>query len=73
MDDFWERLDRVMRRLENEPRRDRSFQEFLDDKPGGRRLAAERKLAVQWVEGFHAADPRLISTHALTESGRPRR
>ena len=71
LDDFWERLDRVMRRLEGQPSPDRSFQTFLDTRPGGRRLARERRLALQWVEGFHAADPRLISTHALAQGGWP--
>jgi monoamine oxidase len=71
MDDFWERLDRVMRRLPDQRTRDRSFREFLDTRPGGRRLVRERRLALQWVEGFHAADPRLISAHALAEGGWP--
>ena len=71
LDDFWEQLDRVMRLLERGPRRDRSFQEFIDTRPGGRRLARERRLAQQWVEGFHAADPRRISAHALAEGGWP--
>jgi monoamine oxidase len=71
LDDFWERLDRVMRRLDGRARRDRSFQDFLDDKPGGRRLAADRRLARQYVEGFHGADPRLISALVLAESGSP--
>lgn len=71
LDDFFEQLDRVMRRLEPRGRRDRSFQEFLDTKPGGRTLASERTLATQWVEGFHAADPSLVSAHALAEGGWP--
>jgi monoamine oxidase len=71
LDDFWDRLYRVMHRLDDGHRRDRSFQEFLDTRPGGRRLARDRKLARQFVEGFHAADPRLISTNALAESGTP--
>jgi monoamine oxidase len=71
MDDFWEQLDRVMRRLPGPPARDRSFREFLDTKPGGRRLARERRVALQWVEGFHAADSRLISAHAMAEGGWP--
>ena len=69
--DFWERLDRVMRRLDGRARHDRSFQDFLDDKPGGPRLAADRRLASQFVEGFHGADPRLISALVLAESGSP--
>ena len=71
LNDFWEQLDRVMRRLPKPPSNDRSFQEFLDTRPGGRRLARERSLALQWVEGFHAADPRIASAHALAAGGWP--
>ncbi len=102
LDDFWDRLYRVMHLIKGARgqggkgargkgargngargkgarrkaageggKRDRSFQAFLDTRPGGRRLARDRKLARQFVEGFHAADPRLISTKALAESGTP--
>jgi monoamine oxidase len=71
LDDFWDRLYRVMRLLDDGKQRDRSFQEFLDRRPGGKRLARDRQLARQFVEGFHAADPRLISTKALADSGTP--
>ena len=70
-DDFWDRLDRVMRRLDRKRRPDRSFQEFLDTKPGGRRLSRARPLALQYVQGFHAADPTRISERALAEGGSP--
>jgi len=70
LDDFWEQLDRVMRRLDRRTR-DRSFQQFLDTRPGGARLAGERALAKQWVEGFHAADSKRISARALAENGWP--
>lgn len=30
-----------------------------------------RRLARQWVEGFHAADPRIASVHALADGGWP--
>ena len=70
MDDFWDRLDGVLGRLR--PRReDESFQRFLDRRPGGARLAADRRLTRQYVEGFHAADPRLVSARALAEDGSP--
>ena len=69
-DDFWDRLDRVLGRLK--PRgNDESFQSFLDRRPGGPRLASDRRLARQYVQGFHAADPRLISVQALTADGSP--
>jgi monoamine oxidase len=71
VDGFWEQLDRVMRRLPKPPARDRTFREFLNTRPGGRRLARARRLALQWVEGFHAADPRVISAHALADGGWP--
>lgn len=70
-DDFWERLDRVMRRLPGKTRRDRSFQEFLDAAPGGRALARERTMAREFVQGFHAADVSLISARALADGGSP--
>jgi monoamine oxidase len=70
LDDFWERLDRVMRRLDVSGR-DESFSRFLERRPGGRRLARDRVLALRYVESFHAADARLISAHALGEGGSP--
>ncbi len=66
---FWERLDRAMRLLDEET--DRSFADVMRQRPGGRRLAPERKLARQYVEGFHAADPRLVSARALADGGSP--
>jgi len=70
-DDFWERLDRVMKRLDEKRTPDRSFAEFLAKKPGGRRLAHDRRLALQYVEGFHAADPTRVSERALADGGSP--
>jgi monoamine oxidase len=70
MDDFWERLDVVMRRLSADRKRDRSFADALaamrSVKP------TDRLLARQFVEGFHAADLELISEAALAEGGSPR-
>jgi monoamine oxidase len=68
--DFWRRLDTVMRHLDGEPP-DRSFADFLDDRPGGRTAAHDRQLAHQFVEGFHAADARRISAQALADGGSP--
>jgi monoamine oxidase len=70
-DDFWERLDRVMARLDGKRSPDRSFQQFLDRRPGGRRLAQARRLALQFVENFHAADPARVSERALADGGSP--
>ncbi len=71
LDDFWERLDAVMRRLPDGRAADQSFAGFLDTKPGGRTLAANRRLARGFVEGFHAADLERISALGLREAGSP--
>lgn len=68
---FWERLDRAFRQLDNRAHSDRSFDDVFRARPGGRRLAIARRLARQYVTGFHAADPRLISARALAEGGSP--
>ena len=71
VDDYWDRLDLVMRRLDPELEPDRSFQEVLDAKPGGRRLARERTLAAEFIQGFHAADLGRVSARSLAEGGSP--
>jgi len=70
-DEFWARLERVMSRLDASRTPDRSFQEFLDDKPGGASLARQRQLAGEFVEGFHAADLSRVSERALADGGAP--
>jgi monoamine oxidase len=72
LSEFWEELDRVMRRLSSRGRADRSFAEFLAERPGGRPLVRARRLASQWVRGFHAADPARASVRALADGGSPR-
>ena len=70
-DDFWKQLERVMGRLDPERTPDRSFQDFLDGKPGGASLARERRIASEYVEGFHAADLSRVSERALADGGAP--
>jgi len=70
-DDFWTLLDAVMKRLDQKRKPDRSFQQFLDTRPGGARLARARWLALQYVKGFHAADPARVSERALADGGSP--
>jgi monoamine oxidase len=69
-DDFWDRLDRVMRRLDETRDPDRSFHDAIAGMKGI--PSADRQLAERFVEGFHAADPRLISERSLAEGGSPR-
>ena len=70
VDDFWERLDRPMRRLHPSGRRDRCVADAFASMRGV--SAADRRLARQYIEGFHAADLRLASEQALAEGGSPR-
>jgi monoamine oxidase len=69
--DYWDRLDRVMRRLDPDIEPDESFQDFLDARPGGHALARERTLAAEFVQGFHAADLRRVSARSLADGGSP--
>jgi monoamine oxidase len=71
LDDFWSRIEGVMGRLQEQRTPDRSFAAFLATKPGGRRLAQARRLAQQYVEGFHAADPEKVGERALAAGGAP--
>jgi monoamine oxidase len=71
LDDFWEQLNRVLQKLDAQRRPDRSFAEFLAERPGGRALARERVLAGQWVRGYQAADPERASERALADGGGP--
>jgi monoamine oxidase len=59
-------MDRLFERMNAaETEGDQSFQEFLDhvDAP-----ESVKQQALQFVEGFHAADPRRISVHSLIKS-----
>jgi monoamine oxidase len=69
--DYWERLERVMRRLPDASAPDRSFADFLAERPGGPSLAGERQLAARFVQGFHAADIERIGVHSLSGGGTP--
>ena len=68
---FWSDLQRVMARLDPRRTPDRSFQEFLDGKPGGARLRRERMLAAEYVQGFHAVEPTRVSERWLADGGVP--
>ena len=71
LDDFWPMLNAVMKRLDAKREPDRSFEQFLKTRPGGAPLARARTMALQWVEGFHAADPARASERALADGGSP--
>ena len=71
VEDFWGDVETVLGKLRSDREPDRSFQEFLDTGPGGPKLARARAIAREYVAGFHAADPALISERALADGGAP--
>jgi monoamine oxidase len=67
----WKRMSKVFSYMNPHRKTDRSFQDFLDERPGGRSLANQRELARGFVQGFNGADPSLISEKSLAEQGDP--
>jgi monoamine oxidase len=62
--DTFEPVDEVLRRIDTD-RPDESLSDFLDRRPGGRRLAQARVATRDFVQGFHAADPDEVGVHSL--------
>jgi monoamine oxidase len=71
MDDFWDRLARVLGRADPNREPDRSIAAFLAEQPGGKRFAADRRLTREFIEGFHAAELDRVSERAIAEGGDP--
>jgi monoamine oxidase len=67
----WEQMARVFAHMDPKRKTDRSFQEFLDGKPGGVTLRRDREMARAFVQGFDAADTTLISEKSLAQMGDP--
>jgi monoamine oxidase len=67
----WQRMGRVFKRMNPDRKNDRSFQDFLDEKPGGESLRDERELAFGFVQGFNGADVSLISEKSIASQGDP--
>jgi len=68
---IWERMSKVFALMSKTRKHDRSFQEFLDGKPGGASLRAERELARSFIQGFDGADTTRISEKSLAAQGNP--
>jgi len=68
---IWQRMAKVFTYMSDTRKHDRSFQEFLDGKPGGAALHAERELARGFIQGFDAADASRISEKSLAAQGNP--
>jgi len=69
IDDMWDRLDPVMRRLDPDREPDRSLSQALAANRSLRPAAVVQ--AKRFVEGYHAADCDMISERALAEGGWP--
>ena len=68
---IWERTALVFKRMSRSRKIDRSFQDFLDEKPGGPALRREREMALGFIQGFNAAYASLISEKSLADQGDP--
>ncbi len=68
---MWQRIGRLYRYMNPHRKNDRSFQQFLDEKPGGPTLRTERELARGFVQGFFAADPKIVSLKWIGQQGNP--
>ena len=68
---IWNRMGRVFSYMKSNRKEDRSFDDFLAERPGGARLAEEREFARGFIRGFMAADTSLISEKSLAEQGDP--
>jgi monoamine oxidase len=71
LDDFYKRLDRVLGKADARRSPDRSLAAFLAEKPGGSGAAEDRRLAAEFIEGFHAAELDRISERAVAQGGNP--
>jgi monoamine oxidase len=55
-EDFWLQMEKINDRMKR-TKRDRSFQEFIDEHARDPKLKNARKTALMYVNGFHAAEP----------------
>ena len=72
--DFFDRIGKVLRKLDAHRTPDRSFADYLAERAAKKRkprAARARKLALEFVQGFHAADPSLVSERWLARGGDP--
>jgi monoamine oxidase len=72
--DFWKKIDKILGKLDAHRTPDRSFSDFLAERAARKRKrgdARARKSAMEFVQGFHAADPALVSERWLARGGDP--
>lgn len=75
VDDFWRDVDRVLGKLDAHVTPDRSFADFLAARVERGKIKPKHqrahKLALEFVQGFHAADPAVVSERWLAHGGDP--
>ncbi|MEO7217745.1 MAG: NAD(P)/FAD-dependent oxidoreductase [Gemmatimonadaceae bacterium] len=72
--DYWGKVDRVLRKLDEHRMPDRSFSDYLGERAARKKKSKDaraRSLAREFVQGFHAADPDLVSERWLAVGGDP--
>ncbi|MDQ2890669.1 MAG: FAD-dependent oxidoreductase [Gemmatimonadota bacterium] len=72
--DFYDKIDRILGKLDEHCTPDRSFADHLRERAARKRKprhAMARKLALEFVQGFHAADPERVSERWLGRGGDP--
>ena len=72
--DFYGQIGRVLRKLDEHRTPDRSFADYIAERAARKRKpkdARARKVATEFVQGFHAADPERVSERWLARGGDP--
>jgi hypothetical protein len=67
-DDLEDDLDDVFSRLDADRTPDRSYSDFLAESLRGDRWQARREMALQYVRGFHAAEPGRVGERGLARA-----
>ena len=70
--DFYDEIGRVLAKLDEHRSPDRSFADYLAERAARKRKpkdARARKIASEFVQGFHAADPERVSERWLARGG----
>jgi monoamine oxidase len=72
--DYFAKIDKVLGKLDEHRTPDRSFSDYLAERAARKRKPEDgraRKLALEFVQGFHAADPNIVSERWLAKGGDP--
>ena len=68
--DVWKKIDKVLLKLDEHRAPDRSLSDYLAERSARKRKpkdARARKVTMEFVQGFHAADPSLVSERWLAK------